>query len=56
MRREIRNEVEPLAISLYEKKWRSDERDAIRDEFMLTEEEADAVAEIIKDLEEKANV
>ena len=56
MRQEIREDVEPLAISLFEKGWRSDERDAIREEFSLTKTEAAAVAEIIKELEEKTNV
>lgn len=51
MRPEIREDVEPFARNLHEKKWKSSERDAIRDEFFLTEEEADATAEILLELE-----
>ena len=51
MRPEIREDVEPFARNLHDKKWRSSERDAIRDEFFLTEEEADATAEILFELE-----
>lgn len=51
MRPEIREDVEPFARNLHEKKWKSSERDAIRDEFFLTEEEADATAEILIELE-----
>ena len=51
MRPEIREDVEPFARNLHDKKWKSSERDAIRDEFFLTEEEADATAEILFELE-----
>lgn len=51
MRPEIREDVEPFARNLHNKKWKSSERDAIRDEFFLTEEEADATAQILFELE-----
>lgn len=51
MRPEIREDVEPFARNLHDKKWKSSERDAIRDEFFLTEEEADATTEILFELE-----
>ena len=53
MRKEIREEIEPLAKELHEKNWHPDERDAIRDEFFLTEEEADGVVEILAELEKR---
>ena len=51
MRPKIREDVEPFARNLHDKKWKSSERDAIRDEFFLTEEEADATAQILFELE-----
>lgn len=53
MRKEIREEIEPMAKELHKHNWHPDERDAIRDEFFLTEEEADGVVEILAELEKE---
>ena len=49
----IREEIEPLAKELFDKKWRPDERSAIKEEFVLTDDEADGVVEILRELKEK---
>lgn len=49
----IREEIEPLAKELFDKKWRPDERSAIKEEFVLTDDEADGVVEILRELKKK---
>lgn len=49
--KEMREEVEAFSVGLHEKNWRSEEKDAIQEEFFLEPNEAEAVAEILKELE-----
>lgn len=49
----IREEIEPLARELFDKKWRPDERTAIKEEFFLTDDEADGVVEILRELKKE---
>lgn len=51
MNKKIIDEIKPFAEQLHKDGWRSTEADDIMLEFSLTEEEKNAVKEILHDLE-----
>ena len=50
-REKIREDVMAFAIDLHKNKWRSDEKKVIEEEYSLEPEEAEVIAEILKELE-----
>lgn len=49
------SDIATSAAALYDGGWRADDRDRLITEYDLTVEDAEAICELLKDMEEEAN-
>lgn len=49
------SDIATSAAALYDGGWRAEDRDRLITEYDLTAEDADAICEALKDMEEEAN-
>lgn len=49
------SDITTSAAALYDGGWRAEDRDQLITEYVLTLEDAEAICELLKDMEEEAN-